>query len=157
MSVATVVAVVVSVLTVAPAWGEQKVPEPIYRFDPALSVEGPRSAAISADPQVVVEKREDKTSVRLQTDGPVAPYLAAEEGPELSAEERRLLQEKLDLDKLADYRLEAGVGVLVEDRASLNLGYRFRADPSLIDERRNDPLNLSGDLRLSFDIKVPFD
>jgi hypothetical protein len=68
-----------------------------------------------------------------------------------------LLEDRIDHDTLADYRLEAGIGVKVEDTTSLNLGYRFRSTPSLLDDRGNDPLSLSGDLRLTFDIKVPFD
>jgi len=46
--------------------------------------------------------------------------------------------------------------LLLEDKTSLNLGYRFHERPSLLDERRNDPLALSGDLRIGFDVKVPF-
>ncbi len=130
---------------------------PIYRFDPSLVVDSSRPVTLSADPQVVVDKSENQANVRLQTDGPVSPYLDAESGPELSPEELRLLSEGQKLETLSDYRLEAGVGLFVEDRASVNLGYRFHSHPSLLDERRNDPLSLSGDLRISFDIKVPFD
>lgn len=154
---ATVVALSISILALSPALGEQRMPELIYRFDPALSIEGPRPHTISNDPNVLIEKREDKTSLRLQTDGPITPYLDAEEGPELFPDERRLMQDKLGRDSLADYRLEAGIGVKVEDTTSLNLGYRFRTQPTLLDERRNDPLSLTGDLRVTFDIKVPFD
>jgi hypothetical protein len=94
--------------------------------------------------------------VRLQTDTPLSPYLGAERGPELSAEELRLLPETKGPGGLPSYQLEAGIGVLVEDKASFNLGYRFHEQPSLLNERRNDPLSLSGDLRIGFDVKVPF-
>jgi len=154
---ATLVVMTGSFLAFPPAYAQQVGSEPIYRFDPALSIESPRPASISADPNVAVEKRDDKTSLRLHTDGPISPYFDATQGPELSPEEVRLLQEKVDLDALGAYRFEAGIGVLVEDNASLNLGYRFHEPPSLLNEQRTDPLSLSGDLRISFDLKVPFD
>jgi hypothetical protein len=94
--------------------------------------------------------------VRLQTETPLSPYLGAERGPQLSAEELRLLPEAKEQGGLSAYQVEAGVGVFVEDKASLNLGYRFHDPPSLLDERRTDPLSLSGDLRIGFDVKVPF-
>jgi hypothetical protein len=135
----------------------QGVDEPIYRFDPALSIEAPRPVTLSAGPPVIIEKDDSKASVRMQTEGPFAPYVGAERAPELSPEELRLLADHQELEGLPDYQLEAGVGLHVEDKASLSLGYRFSNPPSLLDERRNDPLTLSGDLRISFDIKVPFD
>ena len=135
----------------------QGVAGPIYRFDPALSIEASRPVALSSEPPVIIEKGDNKASVRLQTEGPLAPYVGAERDSELSAEELRLLSDREECGGLNDYRLEAGVGLHVEDKASLSLGYRFSNPPSLLDERRNDPLTLSGDLRVSFDIKVPFD
>ena len=71
-------------------------------------------------------------------------------------EEQRLLGPEQARGPLSNYHLEAGVGLLLEDKTSLNLGYRFHNQPSLLDERRNDPLSMSGDLRIGFDIKVPF-
>jgi hypothetical protein len=129
---------------------------PIYNFDPALSVEEERAPAISSGPQIVVDKDAKQPSVRLQTEMPIAPYLGAERRPELSPEEQRLLGQKKERGPLSDYHLEAGVGLLLEDKASVNLGYRFHERPTLLDDRRNDPLSLSGDVRLSFDVKVPF-
>ena len=130
--------------------------DPVYRFDPALNLKSPRSPAIAADPQVVIEQGDRKASLRLQTETPLSPYLGAERGPQLSAEELRLLPEGKEQGGLSAYQFEAGVGVFVEDKASLNLGYRFHDPPSLLDERRTDPLSLSGDLRIGFDVKVPF-
>lgn len=137
---------------------QQSAKEPIYRFDPALSIENPRPATISSDPQpfVVIDKEEQETTLRLQTEGLISPYVGAERGPELSPAELRLLREGEERDILGDYKLEAGVGLHVEDRTSLNLGYRFQNPPSLLNERSNDPLSLSGDLRITFDVKVPF-
>jgi len=141
------------------AFAQQNPPEPIYRFDPTLSVEEPRRTTLSADPQqiVVIKKDERETNLRLQTETPISPYLGTEHGPELSPEELRLLPEGKARDGLGDYKLEAGVGLYVEDKASLNLGYRFQNPPSLLNDRSNDPLTLTGDLRITFDIKVPFD
>ena len=141
----------------AQLFAQQSVPVPIYRFDPALTVRQSRPLALTSGAPVVVETDEKKTSMRLQTEGPVAPYVGAERPPELSAEELRLLPDAREGSGAADYKLEAGIGLFVEDKASLNLGYRFRDQPSLLDDIRNDPLSLSGDLRISFDLKVPLD
>ncbi|MCM2263696.1 MAG: hypothetical protein NDI73_00730 [Desulfuromonadales bacterium] len=154
---ATVVALAFQLMAVCPAWAAQDAPALVYSFDPALTIQVPRPVAISADPNVIVEKREDRTTVRLQTEGPIAPYFGAEQAPELSAEELRLLRDNVESEKMTDYRIEAGIGLKVEDTTSINLGYRFHDHPSLLGERRNDPLSLSGDLRVTFDIKVPFD
>ena len=152
----TFVLVLISGLCSPVAFAQQGAEEPIYRFDPALNLKNSRPPALAADPQVVIEKRDSQTSVRLQTKTPLSPYLGADRGPELSAEELRLLPDVKKQGGLSAYQLEAGVGVFVEDKASLNLGYRFHDPPSLLDERRTDPLSLSGDLRIGFDVKVPF-
>lgn len=138
------------------ALAEETAEAPVYRFDPTLSIVSPRPPALTADPTVVIDKDAARTNVRLQTETPLAPYLGAERGSELSPEERRLLPEAQAGGGPTDYRLEAGVGLFVEDKASLNLGYRFHEQPSLLNERRTDPLSLSGDLRISFDLKLPF-
>jgi hypothetical protein len=130
---------------------------PIYRFDPALVVDTPPTETLPSGAPVVVERNGDQTSIRLQTGAPLAPYLGAERGTQLSAEELRLLPEGEERDAAVAYKLEAGVGLFVEDKTSVNLGYRFHNEPSLLNERRNDPLNLSGDLRIGFDLKLPFD
>jgi hypothetical protein len=155
--VAFIIAVALGFFCRPQGYAQQGVAGPIYRFDPVLTVEAARPVTLSAGSTVVVEKDGSKASVRLQTEGPIIPYIGAERSPELSAEEVRLLADQKELGRLPDYRLEAGLGVLVEDKASLSLGYRLHDHPSLLDERRNDPLSLSGDLRVSFDIKVPFD
>jgi len=129
---------------------------PIDRFDPALSVAEPTLPALSSGPQIVVDRDEREANVELHTKTPIVPYLGAERRPELSKEEQRLLGEDRERGPLAGYHLEAGVGLLIEDKTSLNLGYRFHDRPTLLDDRRNDPRALSGDLRLSIDFKVPF-
>jgi hypothetical protein len=152
-------AVAVSALSATLAFAQQKVPEPIYRFDPALIVETPRQTTLSSDQQgaVVVEKGQDETNVHLRTESPISPYLDAGRGPELSPEELRLLPESNQVEGVTDYSLEAGLGLYVQDRARLNLGYRLQNQPSLLGDRSNDPFTLSGDLRITFDVKVPFD
>lgn len=146
-----------TVLGMAPLLAQDESAGPLYRFDPALTVSEPRPPAISQEPAVVLDQGDRQTNLRLQTEMPLSPYVGAERGPDLSPEERRLLPAEEVRDGLAGYRLEAGVGLLIEDRTSLNLGYRFHDHPSLLDDRRSDPLNLSGDLRIGFDVKVPFD
>lgn len=138
---------------------QQHAPEPIYRFDPALSVESPRQTSLSTDPQqiVVIEKNKEETNVHLRAKSTISPYLDAELGPELSPEELRLLPKSDEGEGAADYRLEAGIGLYVEQRARLNLGYRLQNQPSLLNDHRNDPFTLTGDLRVTFDVKVPFD
>lgn len=140
-------------------FAQQIATEPVYRFDPALIVESPRQTTLSADPQgVVIEKTEDETNVHLRAESAISPYLDAEVGPELSPAELRLLPKSEEVEGLADYKLEAGVGLYVADRARLNLGYRLQNQPaSLLNDRRDDPFTLTGDLRVTFDVKVPFD
>jgi hypothetical protein len=152
-----ILAVALAVLWCARGQAAQGAAEPIYRFDPILSVEVSRPVALSSGSPVVVQQDDKKMNVRLQTEGPIAPYVGAERAPELSAEELRLLADQKGRGGLSDYQLEAGLGVHVEDNASLSLGYRLHDQPSLLGDRRDDPLSLSGDLRISFDIKVPFD
>ena len=138
------------------AFAQQPADISVYRFDPAVSVTEPQIPAISSSPPIVVDKDAKKPRVRVQTETPIVPYLGVERGPELSLEEQRLLGQEQARGPLSNYNLEAGVGLLLEDKTSLNLGYRFHERPSLLDERRNDPLALSGDLRIGFDVKVPF-
>ena len=151
------IAVALVLLGTVPSLAQDERGEPLYRFDPTLTVSEPRQPAVSQDPAVVVDQADRQTNLRLQTETPLAPYVGAERGPELSPEERRLLPAGQARDGLSGYRLEAGVGLLIEDTTSLSLGYRFHDPPSLLDDRRSDPLNLSGDLRIGFDVKVPFD
>lgn len=146
-----------SMLFCAQVPAQQDAAEPIYRFDPALSIERPQPTISPApQPLVVIDKQVQETTLRLQTESLISPYVGAERRPELSSEETRLLGERGERTLLGDYKLEAGVGLHVEDKTSLNLGYRFESPPSLLNERRNDPLSLSGDLRITFDVKVPF-
>lgn len=133
--------------------------EPVYRFDPALSVESPAQSYLSADPQsiVVIEKDREENGVHLRAETPVSPYLEAERGPELSPEEERLLAGNAEGGSLPpDYRLEAGIGLYARDRARLNLGYRLQSQSPLPGEHAGEPFTLTGDLRITFDIKVPF-
>lgn len=150
---------VATVLCCTMVFAQQIITEPVYRFDPALIVESPRQTTLSADPQgVVIEKAGDETNVHLRAESTVSPYLDAEVGPELSAEELRLLADAEDVEGAADYKLEAGIGLYVDEMARLNLGYRLQnQSASLLDDRRDDPFTLSGDLRVTFDVKVPFD
>ncbi len=136
---------------------QQSAVEPIYRFDPTLSIESPQPSISSAGPPVMIDKLDREVNVRLETEGAVAPYLGAGQGEALSPQELRLLPEEEKRRLSEDYRLEAGIGLFVEDKASLSLGYRFNKPPSLLDENRNDPLSTSGDVHIKFDIKVPFD
>ena len=154
---AYILAMVLALLGFDQVQAQQGASEPIYRFDPTLTIERPQPAISSAGPPVVIEKADQEVNVRLETAGAVAPYLGAGKEEELSPQELRLLP-KDDKRKVGeDYHLEAGIGLFVEDKASLSLGYRFNTPPSLLDENRSDPLSMSGDVRIKFDFKVPFD
>lgn len=130
--------------------------DPMSRFDPALGVTVPQSPAISSGSSVVVDKDTRQPTVRLPTDAPLAPYVQAERRAELSPEEQRLLGKERERGPLSGYHLEAGIGLFIEDKTSLSLGYRFHDPPTLLDDRRRDPRLPAGDLHLSIDIKVPF-
>ena len=150
-------AVALTLLCLSQAHAQEGATAPIYRFDPTLTIESPQPSISSAGPPVVIDKLDREVNVRLETEGAVAPYLGAGQGEELSPQELRLLPEVEKRKLSEDYHLEAGIGLFVEDKASLSLGYRFNTPPSLLDENRNDPLSTSGDVRIKFDIKVPFD
>jgi hypothetical protein len=139
-----------------PAAARAAAEPPPLRFDPALSGAAPPAPEPATDAPVAIEKGAIQTNLRLQTETPLSPYVGAERGPELLPAEQRLPPQARAGQGPAGHRLEAGIGLFVEDQASLNLGYRFHEPPSLLNERSTDPLTLSGDLRISFDLKMPF-
>ena len=134
---------------------QQSAVEPIYRFDPTLSIESPQPSISSAGPPVKIDKLDREVNVRLETEGAVAPYLGA--GGSVvaagvaTAARRGKAQAKRRLPPGSRHR------PVCRGQGFLSLGYRFNKPPSLLDENRNDPLSTSGDVHIKFDIKVPFD
>jgi hypothetical protein len=145
-----------SLLLAVSAWGEPPVAER-YNYDPVLTGGHLLPAHGPAGRPVVIETTPTEGGVRLATETPVAPYLEAVRDREPTADELRLLPDGYERDPLERYRLGVGVGIAVEDKASLSLGYRFHQPLSLLDEERRDPTDPRGDLRVFFDIKLPFD
>ncbi|GEM_PF-6245585 len=95
--------------------------------------------------------------VRISTGMQVSPYLEAVGGPQPTVDELRLLPDKYQRNPLERYQLGAGIGIAVEDRASLSLGYRFHQPFSLLEENRQAVLSGREDLRVFFDVKLPLD
>lgn len=132
-------------------------PSLIYTYDPELAVQAPEATNSGDDGPLAIEQKGDTTSFHLETESGISPYLGTGHAPELSADEQRLLQLNGQRGGGPDYHLEAGLGIYIEDRATLNLGYRVHSSPSLIDQGRSDPQSTAGDLRIMFDLKFPFD
>jgi hypothetical protein len=138
------------------AWGEPQAAER-FHYDPVLTGELLLPAHGPTARSVVIEAAPIEGGVRLATETPVAPYLEAVREQEPTADELRLLPDGYERAPLERYQLGVGVGIAVEDRASLSLGYRFHQPLSLLDEQRRDLTDPRGDLRVFFDVKLPFD
>lgn len=134
----------------------QEVSEPIYRFDPVLCLSEPPPVTLAAGSPVTIQSDAHETRVRINAATPLAPYVGAEHAAELSLDELLLLPDQQEGGSAKDYQVEAGIGFYLEDKASVNLGYRFTELPAFPGERGSDPLTLSGDLRISFDVKMAF-
>jgi hypothetical protein len=130
--------------------------ESSYRLDPALTLSAVPPALLAAEPPVTIRADEHATKVLINSAAPLAPYVGAGRAAELSLAELLLLPDQQEGGGVNDYQVEAGIGLHLEDKASLNLGYRFNELPELFGDRNNDPLTLTGDLRISFDVKMAF-
>lgn len=138
------------------AWGEESAADG-FSYDPALVGEQPLSAQGAPKRLLPIETTTEEGGVRITTETPVAPYLEAVRDQVPTDDELRLLPDQFNRPPLEQYQLGAGVGINVEDRASLNLGYRFHQPLTLLDENSQDPTSPRGDLRIFFDLKLPFD
>lgn len=121
--------------------------------DPGSS--SPQRAADSAA-ALRLDTGDESAAIRLFTPSPLSPYVGA--GRSQGDKDDHLSYEEQKAAAAADpYRLEAGVGYLLNDAAALNLGYRF-AD-ALPQPDKTDPVKASpreNDLQISLDIKLPF-
>lgn len=143
-------------LCAPPVLASEEAGEPIYQFDPVLSLSAAPPALLSAEPPVTIRAGEHETKVLINSAVPLSPYVGAERSAELSLAELLLLPDQQEEGGVKDYQVEAGIGLHLEDKASLNLGYRFNELPAFLGDRRTDPLTLTGDLRISFDVKMAF-
>ena len=127
-----------------------------FNYDPQLAGESVPGERAQATTPIPFDASVTERDVRLTTKSPIAPYLEAVGGPEPTADELRLLPDRFRDSPLERYQLGAGIGIAVEDKASLSLGYRFNQPLSLLDDNRQTTLSEREDLRIFFDLKLPF-
>ena len=128
-----------------------------FRFDPALAGETQPKATSEPVRPITIESGGTEGEVRLSTKAPIAPYVEAVNGKTPTAEELRLLPGEMQRGPLDRYQLGAGVGIAVEENTSLSLGYRWHQPMSLLDDKRPATVTPREDLRIFFDVKIPFD
>jgi hypothetical protein len=102
---------------------------------------------------------DELAAVHLVTESAFTPYLGISR--KVEPEEEGSPSIYRDSEKgaflLADYHLEAGIGCLLDDNASLNIGYRFAEPNPVLTGPSSSALEAStDDLRISFDLKLPF-
>lgn len=123
-----------------------------YALDPSLSANCCSTPAAKDSPLRIVAA-EDRAAVHLVTRATLVPYVGAgleapSEGHDSPADEE---------SAETDYHFEAGIACPLDDYTRLNVGYRFDdplptftgSHPESLDEREDD-------LRISFDLRVPF-
>jgi hypothetical protein len=151
-------AVVLSVwlLTAGVGWSAEPAAHG-FGFDPALTGGVQPQGQAAPNQALAIETGKGNGDVRLSTNTPISPYVEAVGGPTPTADELRLLPETFRQNPLERYQLGAGIGIAVDDNASLSLGYRVHQPLSLLDDTRQASNPLRDDLRIFFDIKLPFD
>jgi hypothetical protein len=139
------------------AWGGESA-QVGFDYDPVLAGEQPLPAKANASHPLPVDATMSGGEVRLAPKMAVAPYVEAVRGQEPTADELRLLPDGYQRNPLEHYKLGAGIGVAVEDRANLTLGYRHHQPLSLLDDSRQPTtVGPRNDLRIFFDFKIPLD
>ena len=135
----------------------QQLAEEGYVHDETLT--GPRQQpeirSTSPSP-LSVRSREGQSNLQVETGTAITPYLGAARKQANAPSDMPHLLEKPGGTPLDRYHLETGVGVNLSDRTDLNLGYRFKDRPSLIDSPSGQTKDPAEDLRFSLDFKVPF-
>ena len=143
-------------LLTASAFGEEGSGER-FSYDPAMAGKAQPTETSEAAGPIAIESGGTEGEVRLSTKTPVAPYVEAVNGKAPSAEELRLLPDEMQRGPLDRYQLGAGIGIAVEENTSLSLGYRWHQPMSLLDDKRPATVTPRDDLRIFFDVKIPFD
>ena len=143
-------------LLTASAFGEEGSGER-FSYDPAMAGKvQPKGVSEAAGP-IAIEAGGAEGEVRLSTKTPVAPYVEAINGKAPIAEELRLLPDEQQRGPLDRYQLGAGIGIAVEESTSLSLGYRWHQPMSLLNDKPPATVAPRDDLRIFFDVKIPFD
>lgn len=147
---------IVWLLLTGGCWGDDAGSE-TYSYDSRLTGEVLPETPAKATGPIPIDARVTEGEVRFSTKSAISPYLEAVGGPEPTADELRLLPDQFRTNPLERYQLGAGIDIAVEERASLSLGYRFHQPLSLLDDSRQTTPSEREDLRIFFDLKLPFD
>jgi hypothetical protein len=130
-----------------------------YSLPPTLLADGARTTDPMNDSPLRLKADGELAAVHLVTESPFTPYLGVSRKvePEEEGSPSFYRDSEKDASPLADYRLEAGIGCLLDDNASLNVGYRFAEPTPALTDPASTALEASADdLRISFDLKFPF-
>ena len=109
-----------------------------YIYDPDLT--GGEYAPYTPEKQqdVIIEKRDDQTQLKLGAESLVAPYLGASKSAPPSKDVMPLIRREERESNRKDFKLETGIGVDVNEKVNFNLGYRFESGMSLLEERQKE-------------------
>jgi hypothetical protein len=123
-----------------------------YALNPALIADCSPSPAAKDSPLRIVAA-EDGAAVHLVTRASLIPYVGA--GLESPSEGLDSLTHGESAED--DYHLEAGIACPLDAYARLNVGYRFDDPlPTLTGSQPDSHIEPENDLRISFDLRLPF-
>jgi hypothetical protein len=128
-----------------------------YSLNPSLLADRALTIAPVNDSLLRLKADDELAAVHLVTESAFSPYLGVSR--KIEPEEEGSIYRDLEKDAfpLADYHLEAGIGCLLDDHARLNIGYRFAEPNPVLTAPASSALEAStDDLRISFDLKLPF-
>ena len=127
-----------------------------FSDDPAL-YSMPVVPRTPAPSPLAIKSKGDQTNLSVETNTPISPYLGAVKKPMDVPEDMSLRLGNRSDNLLDNYHLETGVGLKVNENTEINLGYRFKDSPSLLDDQSSETSRQeNGDLRFSLEIKLPF-
>jgi opacity protein-like surface antigen len=130
-----------------------------YPLPPDLLAGGAPTADPANNSPLRLKADDELAAVQLVTKSPISPYLGVSRKvePEEQGSPSLYRNSEKDASPFADYRLEAGLGYLLNDNATLNIGYRFADPTTALMDPASAALGASNDdLHISFDFKVPF-
>jgi len=130
-----------------------------YSLNPSLLADLALTTDPVKDSPLRLKADDELAAVHLVTESAFSPYLGVSRKvePEVEGSPSIYRGSEKDASPLADLHLEAGIGCLLDDHASLNIGYRFaERNPVLTDPASSALEPSTDDLRISFDLKLPF-
>jgi hypothetical protein len=130
-----------------------------YSLPPELLAGGAPTADAGNTPPLRLKADDELAAVQLVTKSPISPYLGVSRKvkPEEPGSPSLYRDSEKDASPFADYRLEAGLGCLLNDNTTLNIGYRFAEPTTTLTDPASAALGASNDdLHISFDFKLPF-